>query len=135
MFSKALAKTKDQQVATASDADARIRQTTRTPAVNIHETDQAIIVVADMPGVTQDRVEITIDHDVLTLRGAVSPEVHKGFDLLRREYDIANFERAFTLPAEIENENVSAIVCKGVLTVTLPKKKSVQPRRVAVAAG
>ncbi|HEX3132651.1 MAG TPA: Hsp20/alpha crystallin family protein [Planctomycetota bacterium] len=122
----------DVQTAATKDAEARMHQNVCAPAVSIHETDQAIIVLADMPGVTQERVEITVANDVLTVRGTVAPDVHAGFQLLRREYEIANFERSFTLPTEIDQADVTASVTRGVVTVTLPKKKSVQPRRIAV---
>jgi len=130
MFAKALAKKQDHQVATASDGDEKLNQRSRAPAMSIHENDESITVIADMPGVTQERVEITVDNDILTVRGTVAPDVHSGFQLLRREYEMGNFERAFTLPNEIDKEAVAAAVSKGVLTVTLPKKKSVQPRRI-----
>jgi HSP20 family protein len=108
------------------------RHPTRVPAVNIYETDEAIIVVADMPGVTQDKVDITIEQDVLTMRGMATPDKHDGFRQLHREYEVANFERSFTVPSEIDAQNVVATIKQGVLSVVLQKQNEPKPRKVAV---
>jgi HSP20 family molecular chaperone IbpA len=135
MFSKALAKTNDRQVKAASGGAEQPSAPPRAPAVSIYNTDQSIVVVADMPGVTQDRVDITMDHEVLTLRGAVAPDTHTGFRQLHGEYQTANFERSFTLPSDIDMDQVEASVKQGVVTLTLPKNKAVQLRRIKVTSG
>ena len=73
MSSQALSQTQDQPVTAASNGAVAKRQPARVPAVSVRETDQAIVLVADLPGVSLDQVEITIDQDVLTLRGTVAP--------------------------------------------------------------
>jgi len=133
MLSKVLGKAKERQAADATPP--RPEQGVRAPAVNIYDTDQSIVIVADMPGVTRDSVDITMDHDVLTLRGAVAPDTHTGFRLVHGEYRVANFERSLTMPPEIDVEHVEASVTSGVVTVTLPKNKAVQARRIAVKPG
>jgi HSP20 family protein len=107
----------------------------RVPAVSIHETQGAIVVVADMPGVTQDKVDITIEQDVVTMRGSVAADVHDGFQQVYREYDTTGFERSFTIPSEVDRDHIDATVKNGVLTLTLPKHKSLQPRRITVTSG
>ena len=132
MSPKQLAKTSDRQVANASPAAAAAeqpQQPTRAPNMTIYETDQAVVVIADMPGVTQNGIDITVDADVLTVRGAVAPMTHNGFRLRHREYQEANFERSLTMPPEIDVEQVKASVKNGVVTLTLPKNKAVQSRR------
>jgi len=106
----------------------------RVPAVSIHETPGAIVVIADLPGVTQDQLEVTMDQDLVTLRGSVSADTHAGFQQIHHEYDSAGFERSFTLPAEVDREHIDATVKHGVLTLTLPKHKSLQPRRISVTS-
>lgn len=135
MFSKSLTKPEDRQVKPSDDGGERVRRPTRVPAVTVLDTEEAILVVADMPGVTQDQVEITVDQDLMTVRGTVPADTHDGFRLLHREYEAASFERTFTVPAEVDSQAVAATVKNGVLTVTLPKQKAVQPRRVTVKAG
>jgi len=107
----------------------------RVPAVSIHETTGAIVVIADMPGVTPDQLDITMDQDMVTLRGSVTFDTHAGFQQIHREYACAGFERSFTLPAEVDREHIEATIKHGVLTLTLPKHKSLQPRRIAVTSG
>jgi HSP20 family protein len=107
----------------------------RVPAVSIHETQGAIVIVADMPGVTQEKVDITIEQDLVTMRGSVAPDLHDGFRHVYREYDITGFERSFAIPSEVDRDHIDAMVKNGVLTLTLPKHKSLQPRRITVTSG
>ncbi len=108
---------------------------TWTPRCDILETDAAIVVVADMPGVDHDGVEITLDKGVLNLRGTVVDDRPQDMNLLLGEYDVADYARSFTLPDAIDAAAVSAQVANGVLTLTLPKATSAQPRRIEVKAG
>jgi len=136
MLSKALAKTNEHKMMKPSgDGGDHAQQPPRAPAVAIFNTDQAIVVVADMPGVTQEHVEITTDSETLTLKGTVAPDTHKGFRLLHSEYKAANFERSFTIPTDIDTQHVEASVKNGVVTLTLPKNKAVQFRRIKVTSG
>jgi HSP20 family molecular chaperone IbpA len=133
MSSPALAQT---QPATATrNGAAAQHQPARVPAVSVRESEQSIVLVADLPGVSLDKVEITIDQDVLTLRGTVAAVAHDGFRLLHREYAEAGFARSFTVPDGIDRQQVAAVVKNGVLTLTLPKQQAVQPRRIAVQTG
>ena len=136
MFAKGLTQREGSQaqVSRRDVGEEPVRQHTRTPAVNIHETGEAIIVVADMPGVSEAGTDITIDQGVLTIRGTIKPEAHDGFNLLHQEYVSADFERSFTVPNEIDTAQVSAQVKHGVVRVLLPKAKAAQPRRITVNA-
>jgi HSP20 family protein len=130
----AVAKADDRRSDARAPGDGQLRQSTRVPAVSVHETDQALLLIADMPGVSADRVEVVVHQDVLTLKGSVHPDTHEGFRQLSGEYRAASFERSFTLPAEVDSTGVTANVKLGVVTVTLPKQKAVLPRRIAVQA-
>ena len=135
MSSQTLSQTKDQAVTTGRDGAVARPQPVRVPAVSVRETEQAIVLDADLPGVSLDQVEITIDQDVLTLRGTVAPVAHDGYRLLHREYAEAGFARSFTVPDGIDRQQVAAVVKNGVLTITLPKQQAAQPRRIAVQTG
>ena len=135
MSSPAPSQTQDQAVATARNGAVARPQPVRIPAVSVRETEQAIVLEADLPGVSLDQVEITIDQDVLTLRGTVAPAAHDGYRLLHREYADAGFARSFTVPEGIDRQQVAAVVKNGVLTLTLPKQQATQPRRIAVQNG
>jgi HSP20 family protein len=132
-------KTEDRPAATtpAATDQARPALPTRvyTPRCDIRETEEALIVVADLPGADRESVDITLDRGVLTLRASLAPEAHEGFQPLLIEYEPGSYERSFTLPDAIDQERVSATVANGVLTLTLPKATSARPRRIEVHAG
>lgn len=100
------------------------------PPVDIYETETGLTLVADMPGVAKDGVEIRIEDDVLTLRGHVAA-VTRG-DALVSEFALHDFHRQFRLGEEVDQEAVSAEMKHGVLTLTLPKAAKTQPRKIDV---
>lgn len=105
------------------------------PAVDILETDQALLLVSEMPGVDEAGVDVTIEKNVLTIKGTVSDHLPEGFKLSYEEYGVGDYERSFTLPNEIDRDGVQAAIKNGVLKLTLPKVKQAATRKVAVAAG
>ena len=105
------------------------------PAVDILETDQALLLVSEMPGVDEAGVDVTIERNVLTIKGTVSDHVPDGFKLNYEEYGVGDYERSFTLPNEIDREGVQASIKNGVLKLILPKVKPAATRKVAVTAG
>jgi HSP20 family molecular chaperone IbpA len=105
------------------------------PLVDIVERDQVLHLVADLPGVDEQGVEILIEKNVLTLRGRVGEEAPAGFQLRYEEYGVGDYERTFTLPNEIDREAIKATLKDGVLRVTLPKLQPQATRRVLVTAG
>lgn len=105
------------------------------PLVDIVENEHALLLIADVPGVDESGVDITIEKNVLTLRGTVNPEPPPGFELSYDEYGIGDYERSFTLPNEIDRDGVQAAIKDGVLTLTLPKLKQAVARKVSVVAG
>jgi HSP20 family molecular chaperone IbpA len=131
----ALMKTKEQPVAKTAQTSDRSPLPIRRPAVSIDETDTAYILIADMPGVAAEQVEVNIDKGVLTLRGSAAPVRPDGYEPLYREYIEAAFERRFELPAEVDIDGINATTRHGRVQLTLPKVKAVQPRRITVMAG
>ncbi len=108
------------------------------PRVDVRETEDAIVVQAELPGVEEKDVEIEFAEGVLTLRGEKKQEreeeeKEKGYYLMERSYGA--FLRRVPIPAEIDEEGIGAVFDKGVLTVTLPKKPEAQPRKIAIKAG
>jgi HSP20 family molecular chaperone IbpA len=102
------------------------------PRVDIYETDEAISVVADMPGVSPESVDITLEKNVLTINGYVD-EVHPDdYALAYAEYRVGDFTRSFSLSNQINQEAIEATVKDGVLRLHMPK---VQPtsKKIAVA--
>ncbi len=102
------------------------------PAVDIYETDEAILVEADMPGVTREGVEVGIEKGLLTIVGHAARRPIEGVTQLYQEIVPGDFHRAFTLGEEVDESGVSASISDGVLTVTLPKAEPKRARKIEV---
>jgi HSP20 family molecular chaperone IbpA len=105
-----------------------------TPEVDIFETDKSITLLADMPGVKADNLNIDLRENVLTLDGEVkSPEGDSEVDVFR-EYRTGKYYRQFHLSELIDQANINAELKDGVLRLTLPKVEAARPRQIAVRA-
>ena len=110
-----------------------VEQTTSfRPHVDIISRDDALELVVDIPGADEAHTDVTVDRNVLTLKATVEPHTHDGYSLTHTEYRVGNYERAFTLPNEIDMEAIAATVRDGVLRITLPRAKAAGARRIAV---
>jgi HSP20 family protein len=104
-----------------------------SPQVDIWESDKGLTVVADMPGVAAEGLNIDLNENVLTIHGhVVSP--HEGRKILAQEFEVGDFYRQFKLSEDIDKEAIAAAIKDGVLTVTLPKLAPAQPRKIAVVS-
>lgn len=125
-------------VAGASAGTSSGREPTRAeevyvaPPVDIYEDDQGLVVVADLPGVSPDGLDVRVEQRVLTLLGR--PRAAAGGTPLSREYELAGFFRQFQLPEEIDTGRIEADLKQGVLTLRLPRAPAAQPRRIEVRA-
>jgi HSP20 family protein len=104
------------------------------PAVDIFETPQTLMLVADMPGVAGDRVTIDLKENLLTIFGQVSPPPEQQI-LLAQEYAVGDYYREFQVGELIDQDKIEASVKNGVLTLTLPKAEKAKPRRIEVKSG
>ncbi len=102
-----------------------------SPPVDIFETEEGLQVMADLPGVEIDDVEIQVEEDRLIIKGQTSyaPE---NTGSLHREFRLVNFQRQFELDNEVDRDKISASVKDGVLTIGLPRAEKVKPRRIEV---
>jgi HSP20 family molecular chaperone IbpA len=105
-----------------------------TPAVDIIERKDDIVVTADMPGVDETSVDITLEKNELTIYGKVEPEVPENHALHLTEYGIGDYKRTFTLTEEVDRNNIQATVKNGVLRIILPKGEALKTRKIAVRA-
>lgn len=103
-----------------------------SPAVDIFEHESAITVLADMPGVKAEDLEIDLRENVLTLTGRVSPPESTGSVPVLVEYEPGTFFRQFTLGSLIEQSKIDAKLTDGVLRLELPKAEKARPRQIAV---
>lgn len=106
-----------------------------TPAVDVRETSNAFVLTADVPGVNPKDIDVTMENGLLTIRGARQSETSTEQDGYRRiERVSGRFLRRFTLPETANAEAVTAKTSHGVLTLTIPKRAEVQPRRIEIQA-
>ena len=103
-----------------------------TPAVDILETENELLLKMDVPEVNQKDVDIRLENDTLTIKGERKFEQPQGKGYHRIERSYGTFARSFTLPNTVDTEKVRADFRNGVLTVTLPKKEVAKPRTIKV---
>lgn len=105
------------------------------PKTDIYETKDAIVLIADMPGVDEKSVDITLEKNVLTINGTVEPESYKDHSIAYYEYDSGDYQRAFTISDEVDRERIEASVRQGVLRVILPKAEPAKAKKISIKAG
>jgi HSP20 family protein len=100
------------------------------PPVDIYETRDGLVVLADVPGVAKEALDVRVDHNILTIRGQARHAVPS--DMTYREYDLVNFFRQFELHEQVDQQRITADLKCGVLTLHLPKAEEAKPRQIAV---
>jgi len=105
-----------------------------TPHVDIRETEAAVFVVADMPGVDEESVSVDIEGSELRIAGTFALTGPEGYVLRHHEYTPGNYERTFALGNQINRGGIKAVVANGILQLTLPKEKEVEARKIKVKA-
>ena len=106
-----------------------------TPAIDLYQTDNEVVVKASIPGMKAEDVQINVSGDVLTLKGEVKQEQeHKDRAWHIREQRFGSFERSIVLPTEVKTDKAEAVFESGILTITLPKADEVKPKTINVKA-
>jgi HSP20 family protein len=105
------------------------------PATNVFETKESFVVRADVPGLAESDVSVSVEEDALVIRGERKLPVPEGYKVHLRERAPVAFTRKLPLPARVDADAVSAALKDGVLTVTLPKAREALPRQIAVKVG
>lgn len=129
MAEKTVATTSEQSVAPDREST-RSQERYVQPAVDIYETPDGLVLIADMPGVSKDQLDIRVDNKVLTLQGKAT-HVAPG-EAVYREYELHNFFRQFELSEAVDQAKISAALKHGVMTVHLPKAEQAKPRQIEV---
>ena len=104
-----------------------------TPPIDIYETDEGLVLTADLPGVNLSGIELQVQNNKLTLLGHSKSPVPPQARLLYREYEEGDFLRSFILSDEVDHEHILARLNHGVLEVVLPKAAKTPPRRIQVS--
>ncbi|MDR1608795.1 MAG: Hsp20/alpha crystallin family protein [Deltaproteobacteria bacterium] len=104
-----------------------------SPQVDIWENEKGLTVVADMPGVAAEGLNIDLNDNVLTIHGHLTP-ASDGRKVLTQEYEEGDYYRQFKLADDIDKDAIAATIKDGVLTVSLPKQAPAQPRKITVVS-
>lgn len=110
----------------------KVPQQALVPAVDIVENDAGITLLADMPGVSKERLNIRVDGENLTIEGAAEVQVPEQIELLHSELRTPFFRRSFTLSRELDSAKIEASLRDGVLRMHIPKAEEARPRRIEV---
>jgi HSP20 family molecular chaperone IbpA len=128
----------EQTVPMAGPQDRAAHEPTRSgqdyvsPAVDIYEDEQGLHVIADLPGVEPNAVDVRVDRGVLTIQAQANHLVKMGS--VYREYELTGFFRQFQLPEEIDAAKIAAEMKNGVLILHLPRAERMKPRRIEVVS-
>ena len=105
------------------------------PAVDVFEDAGGITLLADMPGVPKDQLELKIEGDALLIEGGVQRLTPEGLEAVYAEVRVPRYRRSFTLSRELDTTRIEANLKDGVLTLRIPKQAHAQSRRIAVTSG
>lgn len=100
------------------------------PSADIYETKDSIVVLAEMPGVSPEGVDISLERRVLTIRGRSTTNEHAGYQRVYNEYSDGDYERVFTLSENIDRDRIEATLKDGVLQLVLPKAEAAKARKI-----
>jgi len=109
--------------------------TMASPAIDMYQTDNEVVVKASIPGLKAEDVQINVSGDVLTLKGEVKQEEERQDKAWHiREHRFGSFERSIGLPTDVKSDKADAMFENGILTITLPKADEVKPRTINIKA-
>ena len=117
-----------------SSAADREGQRAVLPAVDVFEDAAGITLLADLPGVPRDQLELKVEGDSLLIEGGVQTPTPEGLEAIYAEVRVPRYRRSFTLSRELDTARIEANLKDGVLTLRIPKQAHAQPRRIAVNA-
>jgi HSP20 family protein len=102
------------------------------PPADVYETEDALTVVMEVPGVAREAVGVELKEDVLRVEGRIDPAKYGGMEPVYTEYNVGHWARSFALSDRVDRERIEARLEDGVLTLTLPKTAAARPRRIEV---
>ncbi len=125
-------KTPARQESTRQEAARREPQAI-APRVDVLEDEAGITLLADMPGVSKDSLDIKVENDSLTIEGTLSAETPQAMEATYAEVRVARYRRSFTLSRELDPGRIEAQLKDGVLKLRIPKQEQAKPRRISVS--
>jgi HSP20 family protein len=110
----------------------RFQSSAALPRVGLFDTKEDLVLRAELPGVSDKDLDVSVEEGTLSLRGSRKVETPKGYSVHRQERAETTFARSFSLPCKVDAEKAQATLKNGVLTLRLPKAPEVKPRQIAV---
>lgn len=104
------------------------------PRVDIYESKDAIVIIADMPGIDAKSADITLENNILTISGTVQDSPYERHSVAYAEYKVGDYERSFTISDEVDRDAIEAKVKNGVLNITLHKAAPVKAKKIGIKA-
>ena len=104
------------------------------PGVDMFEDASGITLLADMPGVPRDKLELKVEGDILVVEGDMQLQIPEGLQTIYAEVRVPRYRRSFSLTRELDTTKIDASLKDGVLTLRIPKQPNAQPRRIAVSS-
>jgi HSP20 family molecular chaperone IbpA len=123
-----------QELDTSAGVENTHNSRTFVPRVDIYETENTIVLLADMPGVHENSVDITLEKNILTIIGYAERQAPENFEPAYAEYQFGNYKRTFALSDEVDREQIQATVKNGVLRLVMPKAEAARTRKITVKA-
>jgi HSP20 family protein len=102
------------------------------PTADIYETQDALHIILEMPGVEKNNIDIHVEDDVLNVEGRLDLSKYQGLEPLYTEYNVGHYSRGFRLSNKIDQSNIGAELRDGVLSITLPKIEEAKPRTITI---
>ena len=132
-----MAEKQELQVQQKREVDKAQESTTPTrafvPSADIYESENALTVVLEMPGVSRDNVDVNIEDGVLTVEGRIDFSKYEGLQPVYSEYNVGPYRRTFQISSQIDQSGITAEMRDGIITLELPKAEAAKPRRVQVS--
>jgi len=102
------------------------------PRINFYDDGDCLRFYAEMPGLAEKDVSVKLQGDFLEISGELKAEVPEGYSIHRIEREAKNFSRSFTLPVEVDRDNIKATLKNGILSLTLPKVEAAKPKQITI---
>jgi HSP20 family molecular chaperone IbpA len=120
------------ETAPSHEAEKATNRPVYSPRSDVYETKDSYVVLADVPGADENNIEITVERNVLSIRTTVEFPAPDNHSLMYCEYSLGDYERRFSLPSEVDRENISASMKNGVLKLVLPKSSQSRMKKITV---
>jgi HSP20 family molecular chaperone IbpA len=127
--------TSEKSVATNEERSSPDNRRVIRPAVDVYENGESISLLANLPGVPEGGLALEVDSNQLTITGDIDIDVPDNMDSLYADVRFTRYQRAFTLSSELDTDKIAATLKDGLLSITIPKREEVLPRRIEITTG